>query len=328
MKLSITKPGPALSAAAAICLGLISAPAMTQAPDKYPSRPLTIYIPFGAGSSSDIGVRQMAGKMQPKFGQPIIVEARPGAQATIAPAVLLRAKPDGYSIMYGTTSSLATAPSMVKNLTYDPVKDFSGITLVAEQYFVLLTRNEYKGMSFPQFLERMRKEPEKFPVGGQSGAYETLNNMIRESAKLTHTFVPYKEVGQMMSDLWGGRLGSAIVVLNLGLPAMKGGQGHIVALSSRERSPAIPDTPLMQETLPGVQINAWTGYFAQAKTPRPIITTLHAMITEVGKDPEVNKRNAEGGRALFTTPEETDAYVRKEVPRWTALMKAAGIQPE
>ena len=217
---------------------------------------------------------------------------------------------------------------MVKDLPYDPVKDFSGITLVAEQYFVLLTRGEYKNLTFPQFLERMRKEPEKFPIGGQSGAYETLNNMIRESAKLNHTWVPYKEVGNMMTDLWGGRLGSAIVLLNLGLPTLKGGQCHFLALSSRERSSAIPDTPLMQETLPGVQINAWTGYFAPVKTPRPIITTLHAMITEVGKDPEANKRNAEGGRALFTTPDETDAYVKKEVPRWTALMKAVGIQPE
>lgn len=317
----------ALAVTATVAASLMT-PAAAQSQDKYPSRPLTILIPFGAGSSSDIGVRQMAGKMQPKFGQPILVEARPGAGATIAPAVLSRAKPDGYTIMYGTTSSLATAPGMVKNLPYDPVKDFSGITLVAEQYFVLLTRAEYKGMSFPQFLERMRKEPEKFPVGGQSGAYQALNNMIRESAKLTHTWVPYPEVGRMMSDLWGGRLGAAIVVLNLAIPAVKNGQGHALAVSSTERSPALPDTQLIQETLPGVYINAWTGYFAPAKTPRPIVTTLHSMITEVGKDPEVNKRNAEGGRALFFTPEETDAHVRKEVPRWTSLLKAAGIEPE
>lgn len=314
--------------AAQLAFALALAAPGAHAQDKYPSRPLTILIPFGAGSSSDVGVRQMAGKMQPKFGQPILVEPRPGAGATIAPAVLSRAKPDGYSIMYGSTSSLATAPGMVKNLSYDPVKDFSGITLIGEQYFALLTRGEFKGVSFPQWIERMRKEPEKYPVGGQSGSYQTLNNMIREAGKLSHTWVPYAEAGRMMADLWGGRLSAAIVPLNLGLPTLKGGQGHILALSSTERSPALPDTPLMQETLPGVYINSWTGYFAPAKTPRTIINTLHGFITEVGKDPEVLKRNSEGGRPLFLTPDETDAYVRKEVPRWTQLLKAAGIEPE
>lgn len=317
----------ALLGAGALGLGLTLAPP-AGAQDKYPARPMTIIVPFGPGSSSDVGVRLMAEKMRPRFGQPILVETRPGAGATIGPAVTARAKPDGYTIMYGTTSSLATAPGMVKNLPYDPVRDFSGITLIGEQFFALLVRNEYKGVSFPQFIERMRKEPDKFPIAGQSGSYQLLNNLMRDAAKLTHEWVPYPQAGQMMHDLWSGRLGGALVPLNLALPALKGGQGHIMAVASTVRSPLLPDTPTMEETLPGVTIGSWTGYFAPAKTPRPIITLLHGHITQVGKDPEVLKRNSEGGRPLFLTPEETDAYVRKEVPRWTKLLKDGGIEPQ
>jgi len=128
--------------------------------------------------------------------------------------------------------------------------------------------------------------------------------------------------------LWGGRLGGAMVSLNMAVPLVKSGQGHIVAVSSTERLSALPNTPTMQETLAGVYINSWTGYFAPAKTPRPVIGTLHALISGALRDPEILKRNEEAGRALFTTPEETDAYVKKEVPRWMALLKAAGIGPE
>ena len=309
-----------------LTLALLALPAMAQ--DKYPSRPLTIIIPFGAGSSSDVGVRLMASKMQPRFGQPILVEAKPGAGATIGPAVTARAKPDGYTIMYGTTSGLATAAGMVKNLTYDPIKDFAGITLIGEQFFALLARGEYKGLSFPQFLERMRKEPDKFPIGGQSGTYQALNNLMRDAAKLKHEWIPYPEAGRMMNDLWGERLGAALVPLNLALPTLKSGQGYIVAVASTVRTAILPDTPTMDETLPGVSVGSWTGYFAPAKVPRAIITTLHQHITTVGKDPDVLRRNSEGGRPLFLTPEETDAYVRKEVPRWTRLLKEAGIEPQ
>ena len=313
---------------ASVVTALVVMATNAHAQDKYPSRALTIVVPFGPGSSSDVGVRQLTAKMQPRFGQPMIVDTRPGAGTTIGAAYVAKARPDGYTIMYGSTSSLGTAPGMVKGLSYDPVRDFAGITLIGEQYFALLSRGEFKALSFPQFLERMRQTPDSFAVGGQSASYQTLNKMMTDAAKLTHVYVPYAEAGRMMNDLWGGRLGGAMVPLNLALPTLKSGQGHLVAISAADRVPSLPNTSTMAESLPGVQINSWTGYFAPAKTPRPIINTLHALISETVKDPEIMKRNEEGGRPLFLTPDETDAYVRKEVPRWTALLKASGIEPE
>ncbi len=305
---------------------LLSGNAFAQ--DKYPARPLVIVVPFGAGSSTDVSVRMLAARVQPRFGQPVLVENRAGGGATIGPAYVAKSRPDGYTILNGTTSGIAAAPGMVKSLSYDPIRDFSGITVIGEQYTVLLTRGEFKELSFPQFLERIRKNPERFAIAGQSASYQILNQMMTDAAKLTHTYVPYAEVGRMMNDLWGGRLGGAMVTLSLALPAHKSGQGYIVAISATERMPGLPKTPAMAETLPGAHLNSWSGYFVPARTPRPIINILHAHMAEAVRDPEILKRNEEGGRPLFLTPEETDAYVRKEVPRWTALLKAAGIEPE
>lgn len=305
---------------------VVSAVALAQ--DKYPSKPLTIVVPFGPGSSSDTSVRLLVSKMQPRFGQPLLVENRPGGGATIGPAYAAKAKPDGYTIVYGSNSSIATAPGMIKALAYDPVRDLAGITLIGEQHFALLTRGEFKDLSFAQFLERMRKNPDSFAIAGQSAVYQILNKMLTEAAKLNHVYVPYAEAGRMLNDLWGGRLGGALLPVNLALPTLRSGQGHIAALTSTTRMASLPNTSTMEEMFPGVNVGGWTGYFAPAKTPRPVINALHTQITEAYRDPDILKRSEEGGRAIFMTPDETDAFVKKEVQKWTALLKAAGIEPE
>ena len=302
--------------------------AVSVAQDRYPSKALSIVVPFGPGSSSDASARMLATKMQPRFGQPILIENRIGGGATIGPAYVAKSKPDGYTILYGSAASIASAPGLVKSLSFDPVRDFSGITLVNESYALLLTRGEFKGLTVPQFIERMRKNPELFPVGSQSAPYQALNKMMTDASKLSHTYVPYADAGRLMTDLWGGRLGAVVASLNVALPTLKSGQGHIVALYTTQRMPSLPGVPTMGETLPGTHINFWSGYFAPASTPRPVINSLYANISETVKDPEILKRNEEGGRALFLTPEETDAQVRKDVPQMTALLKAAGINPE
>ncbi len=298
------------------------------AQDRFPPKALTIVVPFGPGSSSDASARLLAMKMQPRFGQPVLIENRTGGGATIGPAYVAKSRPDGYTILYGSASSIATAPALVKSLPFDPVRDFSGITLFTESYALLLTRGEYRNLGATQFLERMRRNPEQFPVGSQSATYQALNTMMAMAGKLTHTYVPYVDAGRLLTDLWGGRLGAIVASLNVALPTLKSGQGHIVALYTTDRVASLPNTPTMSEIHPGTHMNFWSGYFAPSATPRPVINALHTHISETVKDPEILRRNEEGGRALFTSPDETDAVVRNEVPRMTALLKAAGIQPE
>ena len=311
-----------------LTLALFSLAASVCAQDKYPSRPVSIIVSFGPGSSSDASVRLLTSKIQPHFGQPLLVENRAGANATLGPAYVTKARPDGYTLLYGSTSSMGTAPGLIKGLPYDPIRDFAGITVVGEQYIALLTRAEFKGLGFPQFLERMRQSPDSFAIGGQSAYFQILNKMMTDTGKLKHLYVPYAEAGRMMNDLWGGRIGGLLISAAQALPMQRSGQGYVVAISSMDRLPGVPGIPTMHETLAGVHTTSWTGYFAPAKTPRPIISSLSAMFTEANRDPDILKRNEDGGRALFLTPDETDAYVRKDVLRWSALLKSAGIEPE
>ena len=307
---------------------MTAVPAVGSAQDKYPSRPLTIVVPTAPASSTDAKARLTASKMRASFGQAVLVENKAGAGGIIGVGYVAKAKSDGYTILHSALSNLATAPGMVKALSFDPVQDFSGITLSSEGYIALLTRAEFKGLSFPQYLDRMRKNPELFPVAGSNTGNQVFLKQIADGAKIPHTYVRYSDYGRMMNDLWGGRLGGALALLNLALPMHRSGQGYIVAMSGTERLPDIPNIPTIEETLAGVSNASTAGYFAPAGTPRPVVNALHSYITAAGKNPEVMSSNRDGGRPLFVSPEATDAFMKKEVQRWTALLKDAGIEPQ
>lgn len=313
---------------AALAIGVAAVAATAMAQDKYPSKPMTIVVATGPGSSTDARARLTANKMRARFGQSLIIENKAGAGGIIGLSYVAKAKPDGYTILHTATSNLSTSPGMVKSLPFDPIQDFSGITITSEGYIGLLTRAEFKGMSFPQFLERARKSPELLSIAGSNAGNEVLLKQLATASKLPLTYVRYNDYGRMMTDLWGGRLGGAFGLLSLTLPAHKSGQGYIVSMSGPERLPSLPDMPTMGETLPGVLNTSTSGYFAPVGTPRPIVNTLYEQLIEAGKDPEVLAANADGGRAMFMKPEETDAFMKKEVLRWTALLKEAGITPQ
>lgn len=316
---------PVVLALLAMLLAL-STSALAQ--DKYPSRPLTIIVPTAPASSTDAKARLLATRMRPRFGQAVVVENKPGAGGIIGVGYVAKAKPDGYTILHSATSNLATAPGTVKGLNFDPVQDFAGIMLSSEGYIALLTRPEFKELSLAQFIERMRRSPEQFSIAGTNTGNEILLKQIATAAKIPLTYVRYSDYGRMMTDLYGGRLGGALALLNLALPQHKSGQGYVVAMSGAKRLPDASSIATMDEALPGVESASTSGYFAPAATPRPIINFLYAQIAETGKDPEVLSGNADGGRPLFTTPDETDAHMKKEVQRWTALLKEAGIVPQ
>jgi len=303
-------------------------PVNVLAQDKYPSRPLTIIVPTAPASATDAKARLLATKMRPRFGQSVVVENKPGAGGIIGVGYVAKAKPDGYTILHSATSNLATAPGTVKGLTFDPVQDFAGIMLSSEGYIALLTRPEFKDLSFVQFIDRLRRNPEQFPVAGTNTGNEILLRQIAAAAKIPLTYVRYSDYGRMMTDLYGGRLGGALALLNLALPQHKSGQGYVVAMSGTKRLPDASTIATMDEALPGVESGSTAGYFAPAATPRPIINFLYTQIAEAAKDPEVFSSNADGGRPLFTSPEETDTHMKKEVQRWTALLKEAGIEPQ
>lgn len=311
----------------AASLVLATPATQAQAPAAYPSKPVKIVVPYAAGGSPDTFTRILVKGLEPRMKQPLYIENRAGANSIVGMSYTAKQAPDGYTITYATNSGLSTARALFKNLSYDPINDFSGIIIAQDAYFTLMVRNEDKG-PLAQYLGKMRKSPEKYSIGGASSTMEIINKMIETAAKTTHTYVRYANPANQVSDLLGGRLGGIIHTMNASISMHRSGQGYAMAVSAPERLPTLPDTPTLSEVLPGVTLSTWTGFWAPARTQRPIIEYLHKQFVEALKQPEAVKYTENVGKALAMPPAEVDAFVRKEEARWLTLARAAGIRPE
>ena len=313
----------------AVSLGFaIAFAGAVQAQGTYPAKPVRIVVPFAAGGSPDTFTRILVKTLEPRLGQPVIIENRPGANSILGVSYVAKQVPDGYTIMYATNSGLSSARALFKSVSYDPINDFSGIVIAQEAYFALMTRPEEKGTSLAGFFDKVRKTPDKYALGGTSSTTEILNKMIENSAKTTHVYARYANPAQQVSDLLGGRLGVIIHTMNASIAMHRSGQGHAIAVSAPERLPTLPDVPTLSEVLPGVTLSTWTGFWAPAKTPRPIIDYLYKQFVEALKNPDAVKYSENVGKAMAMPPAEVDAFVKRDEARWQALAKAAGIQPE
>jgi tripartite-type tricarboxylate transporter receptor subunit TctC len=300
-----------------------------QAQDNFPSRPLTYVVSFSAGSSPDVTARMTAPKLAARVGQQVLVDNKPGASSTIGTLFVARSKPDGYTFMHGGPTALSTAPALIKDLAYDPLRDFSAITITTEGYYVLLTAPQLKGMSLAQLVEQIAKAPENYAVGGQSISTEILHHMLGNGKKPNNTYVRYKTESGLVGDLLGGRLPLAFATISAGLAQLGTGKVGAITVSSPKRLASLPNVPIMAEVMPGTGLANYAGLYLAAKTPRPIVNYLHTHLVAVLKDPELAARTAAAGSvSLLLPPEESDAYMRRENPRWIRAIKEAGIQPE
>ena len=311
--------------AGALALGALP---QARAQDKFPSKPIRIVIPFAAGSAAAILAREVAKEMEPRIGQSVIVEARPGGNSIVGAAYVAKSPPDGYTLMFGASSATSAARALFKSVPYDPINDFAAVILYQEVYFTLLTSPEEKGTTLAQFLEKMKRNPARNSIGGAGSTTEILSKMVDTGAKTGHTYVRYNNSGIMITDVIGGRLGAAFHNVSLSVPMLKSGQAHVIAVSSPVPLNSLPNVPTIASTLPDVILGTFNGYVAPAKTPRPIVHLLHRHFTDVFKLPAFVAKSEESGRPLNMSPEEADAYVRSEEPRWTRLARLAGIEPE
>lgn len=298
------------------------------AQENYPAKPVRIIVPFSAGSSPDIMSRMLAKELEPRLGQPFIVEARPGGNSTLGASQVAKSPADGYTLLWAASSATASARAMFKTLSYDPINDFSAVCIYAEAYFTLMVGPEFKGMTLAQYLEQMRRNPQRNSMGGTGSTVEILSKMIDAAAKTGHSHVRYSNTANMVTDAISGRLGVAIHTFSQSVPLVRSGKAHVLAVSAPVALRSLPDAPPIAATLPGVALGTFNGYFVPAKTPRPIVNALHRQMTDVFRQQVFVDRIEEAGRVMSMTPEEADAYVRSEEKRWTTLAKMAGIEPE
>ncbi len=316
----------------AIALAVVSGifPTQTPAEPTFPSKPITIVVPLAAGSTADGAARTMGNELSMIARQPVIIDNRPGASGVIAAAFAAKALPDGYTIFLATNSTHAANVSLFKNLPYDPVKDFAPITMAenAPAFFVVRADSPIRSMA--EFIETVRASPGKLNVGVFSVSGIVAATMLSSKASLDFLQVPYKAPAPAISDLLGERLDALAADVQNAVTLTQGNKARALAVTSAKRFPIMPDVPTISELgVPDYEMVSWGAYFAPAGTPREIVAELNRMIHAAYETKPVRDASERFGMQIkLSSPEELDVFVRNEIIKWSAMIRASGLEPQ
>ena len=308
----------------ALLLGmLVHATAFAQA---YPSKPVRILVGFAAGASTDQLARVIAARLSPSLGQPVVVENRAGAGGTIAADAVAKSAPDGYTLLLGEPGGMAVAPSMMKSLTYDPVKDFAAIGQVISITFLIVAHPSLGAKS----LKDLRKDkPLPYGSAGTGTMQHLAVELLKRNSGLPFEHVAYKGGAPALNDLLGGQIPLLVITAGTILPHVKAGKVVPLVTLNASRSKFFPDVPTAKESgYPQYEVDGWQGFFAPAGTPREIITRLNAEVRKVMETPEVVQTLVAAGNEIVTgSPEAFARQVREDGARWSKVVRDIGLSP-
>jgi tripartite-type tricarboxylate transporter receptor subunit TctC len=318
--------GKTLLATSMLALGLGASVAMAA----YPEKPISLIVPFPAGSGTDAVGRIFAEEISKKLGQPVVVENKPGANATIAASYVAKAEPDGYTLFVTTNTSHSAAPWLMKSVSYDPVKDFTPIARGGNLPFLLVANPDRPYKTVQELVQYAREHPGKVTYASGNSTGIVAGGTLGVAAGLNILHVPYKGTPQALADLVGGQVDIMFTDLTSGIPFVTAGRLHAMAVSTARRSELVPDLPSMEEAgIPNFDINSWNGYFGPAGMSPDIVRTLNTAINEIVNDPDTKARLAALGFDAFSgTPEDFARFVQEQYVLWGDLIKAANIAPE
>ena len=307
-------------------------PLAARAQSDYPSRPVTLIVPYAAGGGNDAMARGVAGQMSKALGHQIVVENRGGAGGSIATRQLAKTAPDGYTLAIGGTGTLAIAPTLYADAGYDPRKDFTPIGLIANSALVILVHPSLPAKNVRELIALAKAQPGKFnyaSAGNGSGIHlSTVLFAVTAGIELTH--IPYKGTGQALTDVIGGHVAIYFSSPAPAIGLVKEGRLRAIAVTGLTRSAIFPDVPTVAESgLPGFEAVLHYGIIAPAGTPRPIVDKLNAALRGALASDEVKNRLAvEGSEPMPTTPEEYAADIDREETLWSAIVKKSGAKAE
>ena len=295
----------------------------------YPSRPVTIVVGFPAGSATDNLVRPLANALQGSLGQPVIIDNKPGANGVVATQFVARAKPDGYTLLAGSSTTLAANVGLFKSLPYDPAKDFEPVAGMGATSMMFMVRADSLAKDLKSFVALAGKEANPMPVAYGSSSAQVALAMFSKATGVRFTPVPYKGTPQAITDLLGGTIPMAIVDVGNGVPHVKSGKLIALAISGTSRSVSAANVPTLAETYPNTELVTWIGLVAPAGTPQPVVDKLWTAISAALATPEIKEKFA----AISTevepvAPRDLGRRMQRDQVRWIELIKAAGIQPE
>lgn len=292
--------------------------------------PIRIVLPFGPGSGTDVYARMVAQRLGAGLGVTTVIDNRPGANGVLAAQAVARARPDGNTLLFTTNTTHAANPHLVKDLPYDPVKDFTPISKMGNLTFFVLVPATSPFLTMKDLVDAARKAPGSVSYGAANSFGMVSGSKLGKTAGVDFLRVPYKSSPQITTDLLGGRLQFAFVDMAAAAAQVKAGRMRALAVLADQRFPALPEVPTMTEAgYPGFDVVAWFGMFAPAGTPAPIVHRINSALVAVLSQPDLRERGAQLGIQIFgSTPGELEDYVKSQIALWGQFTADAGLKPE
>jgi tripartite-type tricarboxylate transporter receptor subunit TctC len=316
--------------AAGIAALLWTMPAV-QAAD-YPTRPVNLVVAFTPGGPSDVLARIIGKKLEQILGQPFVIENRPGAGGNVAAEQVARATPDGYTLLNGNNSILATNAALYKNINFDPEADFAPISLIGSQANILVVNPSVPAKTMSELIALVKANPGKynFASSGHGAAAHLAGELFKSAAKVDIVHVPYKGAAPALQDVIAGHVHMMFATAASVVQHIRDGQVRPLAVTTLKRTAVMPDIPTVDELgLKGFDATTWHGLVTQSKTPKEVVATLHRATVAALNDAAVKKQLGDLGVDIVgSTPEEFAAYIKSEIPKWTAIVKASGATLE
>jgi len=314
-------------AAAAFACAAASAGVSAQA---YPGKPVRWIVPFPPGGGTDTISRTLAQKLTEVWGQQVIADNRPGSGGTIGLAVAAKLPADGYSLVLGQLANVAIAPALYAKLPYDPVKDFTPITLALTSPLIFVAHPAVPAKNVKELIAVARAKPDAITFGspGNGTTGHLATEIIKSTGKVKMVHIPYKGAAPAFTGLLGGEIAVYMSSIQPALPMLKAGRVRALGVTSAKRMPTLPDVPTIAESgLPGYEVTNWYGVMAPAGLPKDLLAKVHGDLVKVMKQPDVQQRfAAEGGDATPNTPEQFATFIREEITKWGKAVRDSGAK--
>ena len=305
---------------------------LAHAQSNFPSKPITVVVPYGAGGSADSRSRQLAQRMSVMLKQPFVIENKAGAGGNIGTEFVARAVPDGYTIGMGNFAPLAVNKTLFGNLRYDPETDLSPIILIEKGPLILVVNPNSQYKSIQDIVAAAKAKPGTltFSSGGIGGSHQLSAELFMQNAGIQMIHVPYKSGSAALTDLMAGNVDMMFDQMYSAVPSIRADKLRPIAITSKKRSPLFPNLPSFAELgYPKVEVLNWQGFIAPAGTPKPIIDILNKAANEALKDPQLRELMLSQGNEIGGgTPAEFAALIKSEAAKWSAVVKAGNIKPE
>ena len=311
-----------LLAAVALCSG-------AQASEAYPSRPIRLLMPAAPGGPVDVIGRTVGAGLAEALGQQIVMDNRAGAGGIIGSEILVHAAPDGYTLMFAHSGPLAIESAMHSKLSYNPLKDFAPVSLVAESPYALIVAPSSPAKSVKELVALAKSRPGKFHFGsgGIGTGLHMAGELLNVAAGIKMVHVPYKGAAPSMTAMMGGEVDTMFNGVSSALPHVKAGRIRALAVSTAKRSALFPELPTVAESGLKYETGGWYGLVAPARTPKTITGKVQASLQKALNTPDMKQRLvAQGIEGIASTPEQLTKHLRSELDKWTAVVKAAGLK--